>query len=423
MLDQVFRRAQVRQRIGSNPIGDVLERYVAFLVGRGHRPSALHQYVFAVEHFGKWLGRRARGRRRSRQIDRRTVHQFIVGHLPTCRCAKPAVRNINCVRAALNRLLEMQGNKTPIQRHDPSPVGRLLAQYENHLVGVQGLSASTTHYRLRYTRAMLDRLGVGQTGQLKRWTPSLVAEFTASVGRRCKPSSGQVLACSLRSFLRFLLLRGLIDRDLASAVPSFANWRLASLPDVVNPAELRRLTDTVDTTTPVGRRDLAVLLCMTDLGLRASDIAALRLHGIDLSSRVLRLQRPKQRAAIALPMTRRLTASISAYLKSGRPRCDSASLFVIHRAPAGQAVTTMTVRNIVVRRSAQAGLSGRIGGPHVIRHSLASTLINRGASLKQIADLLGHRSIDTTSLYAKVDLASLSQVALPWPTTRREVRS
>ena len=114
-------------------------------------------------------------------------------------------------------------------------------------------------------------------------------------------------------------------------------------------------------------------------------------------------------------MTKRLAAAIRAYLKHGRPICPTPSLFTTHRAPIGGSLKPIGIRGIVLRRAALAGLGNRIRGTHVVRHSVATHLINAGTPIKQIADLLGHRSIDTTAIYAKVDLGSLTQVALPWP--------
>ena len=152
-MDSVFRRAAVRTRILANPIGAVLQRYVEYLVHRGHHASTLHQYVFAAEHFGRWQNKRP--------IDVDSVDRFIRHHLPRCRCGKPAVRNIGCVRAALNRLLEMLGSK----RTRPARAGladQLLRKYEDHLVQVCGLSGATVHYRLRYARELLRRFRVRQ---------------------------------------------------------------------------------------------------------------------------------------------------------------------------------------------------------------------------------------------------------------------
>jgi integrase/recombinase XerD len=345
------------------------------------------------------------------------VVRFINKHLPSCRCKTPAAGKSPTVRAALNRLLEMVGADADAP-HRKSPTESLLRRYAEHLDQVQGLAPATVYYRLRYARTMLLRLRVRHLGQLERWTVEQIRRFVVSQGRRCRPSSGQVIASSIRSFLRFLLLHRLIHRDLAAAVPAFANWRLASLPATVSGEELDRLVCAIRPTSPVGLRDRVIMLCLVELGLRASDVAGLELDGLDLTALVLRLKRQKQREFNIVPISRRLATAVSMYVRRGRPTCSTSSLFVSHRAPRGKAMTPIGVRGVVVRCAAGAGLAHRIRGTHVIRHSVASRWIQAGATLKQIADLLGHRSIDTTSIYAKVDLRALAQVALPWPSDR-----
>jgi len=265
---------------------------------------------------------------------------------------------------------------------------------------------------------MLSSFRVQRLGQLRQWTVERIRRFVACQGRRVCPASGQAIASSVRSFLRFLLLHRLIGRDLAASVPSFANWRLASLPKTVSGEDLERLIQATDITSPVGLRDRAIVLCMVDLGMRASDVASLELDGVDLVGRALRLRRPKQRQTTTVPMSQRLASAISAYLRCGRPQCPSSALFVVHRAPRGKTLTTGGISDVVRRRAVVVGLGHCIHGSYLIRHSAASRWIQAGATLKQIADLLGHRSIDTTSIYAKVDLVALAKVALPWPTSR-----
>lgn len=414
MLHQLFRRASVRARIAGNPIGPLLERYAAHLAARGHHPGVLHQYMFAAEHFGLWL--------RARPVDATSVSRFITHHLPRCGCAKPAPCSVIVVRAALRQLLEMLGLKSPARNYE-GPCGRLLGEYEQHLQRVCGLSAATVPYRLRYAREFLEGLGVVRPRDLRGCSPAQIARQVSSAGRRVKVSSGQVMASSIRSFLRFLLLQGFIHRDLASAVPSFANWRLASLPSVVARADLDRLVIALAPSSPSAARDRAILLCLTDLGLRAADVAALKTDGVDLAAGVLRLRSPKQREAVELPITKKLRDALICYLQLERPTCSCPALFVKHRAPVGGPLKPIGIRGIVVRCAARAGLADQVRGTHVIRHSVASDLINAGAPLKQIADLLGHRSIDTTAIYAKVDLHSLARVALPWPgSTVQEAR-
>lgn len=186
--------------------------------------------------------------------------------------------------------------------------------------------------------------------------------------------------------------------------------------------EVRRLTEAPDASTPLGQRNRAILLCLSELGLRASDVAGLELNAIDFTTGVLRLCRCKEREGAVLPMTPRLAAALNAYLRRGRPTCTSSALFVFHRTPIGKSISPATIYDMVRIMATRVGLRDRVGGTHVFRRSLASRMINAGATLKQIADLLGHASLDTTSIYAKVDLRTLSRAALPWPG-RREVCS
>lgn len=251
-MERVFHRADVRARIRSNPLGHVLEEYVEFLRARGHVRIALHQYVCAAEHFGHWLG--------NHQISREAVERFISRHLPACRCKqRPRGSQVRTVQAALNRLLEMRG--VPRASRECAPgVGRLLHEYETYLRGTCGLAESTVRYRVVYARNLLEYFKIDRARQLRAWRPTEIAEYVAVKGRLCKPSSGGVLASSARSFLRFALLHELVRRDLSAAVPSFANWRLSTLPKFVERNELTKLLDTIDASTPIGLRDRGILL-------------------------------------------------------------------------------------------------------------------------------------------------------------------
>jgi site-specific recombinase XerD len=197
---------------------------------------------------------------------------------------------------------------------------------------------------------------------------------------------------------------------------------LASLPTTLSQKEVNRLLEAADLTTPLGRRDHAMVLCMCELGLRASDVAKLEIAGIDFTAGVLRLHGRKEREMAVLPMTRRLCSALRTYVRRGRPPCASRAVFVRHYAPLGKPVTAIGICGVTLRLASRAGLRDRVGGTHVFRRSLASRMLNAGTTLKQIADFLGHKSIDTTSLYAKVDLVTLSRVAMPWPA-RKGVRS
>lgn len=395
-------------------VRSILEQYSEYLTSQGFSTRRYRRYVRAVEHFGRWIGRR--------HISKSVVQEFLDQGLPNCQC--PGVsRNLRLNRAALNHLLAMLGLDQEQPAYLRGGLRKLLGRYEEHLGKVRGLAPDTVQRHLKYTHDMLTRFGTRRESQFKQWTPELLEEYVLREGRSA-PSRGRNIGWCARSFLRFLLQEGLIERDLTAAVPTVARWRLASLPKTLSEKEINRLLGAADLQTPLGRRNYAIALCMSELGLRGADVANLQVDGIDFAAGVLRLHQRKERQVDVFPMTHRLQSALKTYLRDGRPRCSSAAVFVHHRAPLGKPLTSAGVCHVVTRLAELAGLRDRLRGAHMLRRSLASRMINAGATLKQIADFLGHASIDTTTLYAKVDLTTLSRVALPWPAKRRRaVRS
>jgi site-specific recombinase XerD len=156
---------------------------------------------------------------------------------------------------------------------------------------------------------------------------------------------------------------------------------------------------------------------MTDLGLRGAEIIELCLEDIDWRAGTLVVRKNKQRRERLLPLLPLVAKPILNYLRTGRPPSSSRQLFLCHRLPVGQPMTMQRLRGAVRRIMRRAGLNG--GGPHRLRHSFATRLHARGASLKEVADVLGHQNFDTTAIYARVNLSQLRKVALPWPGTRQ----
>ena len=171
-----------------------------------------------------------------------------------------------------------------------------------------------------------------------------------------------------------------------------------------------------DRATPIGRRDYAIALCFTELALRANEVAALTLEDVDWRASTLRLRQTKQRRERLLPLPSRTARALAAYLQRGRPTVAHRVVFVSHWAPRGRPLSTDGVRNVIGRAFARCGIEAT--GPHMLRRSWATLAHQRGAGLKLIADILGHRSLETTAPYAQVHFEELRQAALPWPRTR-----
>jgi integrase len=198
---------------------------------------------------------------------------------------------------------------------------------------------------------------------------------------------------------------------LAAAVPALANRRLAGLPKAITPEEVQKLLQSCDRRTPVGRRDYAAVLLMVRLGLRAGEVAGLRLEDLDWTHGELVI-RGKPRRQDRLPLPRDLGEAIVAYLKHGRPRSKYREIFLRVRAPhrpAGRPAVTSLVRAAGKR----AGLDAV--SAHRLRHTAATQMLRKGASLSEVAHVLRHRHIDTTAIYAKVDHRRLRSLGRAWP--------
>jgi len=163
------------------------------------------------------------------------------------------------------------------------------------------------------------------------------------------------------------------------------------------------------------QRDYAIMRCLVDLGLRSCEVAALRLDDIDWKNGTVTIRLGKSQRANLLPLPAVTGQAIADYLHKARPTTESRAVFVRHRAPLDVPVDASVIRSVVRLAKARSGLSGRLHGPHRLRHSAATRMLQGGATLKEIADVLRHRSLDTTSIYAKVDWTRLSAIAQPWP--------
>ena len=244
-----------------------------------------------------------------------------------------------------------------------------------------------------------------------------VVGFVAAMQARFSPCSMKAVRTALRSFFRFLRVEGLCDEQLELAIPRVAHWRLSTLPRYLSDGQLARVLASLDASTPCGRRDRAIVLCLASLGLRPGEIAKLRLEDIDWrAGSVLsaRAQDPPGRGRFRCRARPAARSSPTCARSGRRPTSVACSCSTAESVAAGRSLATPSRRWWFVRFDA-LGFEAPLAGAYVFRHTVASRLVRRGASLKEVADFLGHRSLDTTAIYAKLDLEALREVALPWP--------
>ncbi len=203
-------------------------------------------------------------------------------------------------------------------------------------------------------------------------------------------------------------------------IPTVAHWRLATLPRCLSDEQLARVLAALEDSRPCGRRDRAIVLCLASLGLRPGEVANLRLEDIDWRGGGILLRERKTRRGAVVPLPREAGKAIVAYLREERSATDERRLFVQHLgARCGEPISSNAVSAVVVRALCRAKVEAPLAGAYVFRHTVASRMVRRGAGLKEVADFLRHRSLDTAAIYAKLDLAALREVALPWPEVAR----
>lgn len=230
----------------------------------------------------------------------------------------------------------------------------------------------------------------------------------------------KTVCSALRSFFRYLRVEGFCDERLEAAVPSVAHWRLSTLPRWLSDEQLKRVLASLDAPNRCGERDRAIVLCLTKLGLRPGEVAKVCLDDIDWRAGTVAVRQRKNGRGAVLPLPREAGRAIVSYLRGQRPVTDERCIFVQHIGPRrGQPITPNAVSEVVARTLRRAGVDAPLAGAYLFRHTVASHMVQRGVSLKEVADFLGHRGLDTASIYAKVDLPALQEVALPWPEAVR----
>jgi site-specific recombinase XerD len=336
--------------------------------------------------------------------------------------SRPRHKHGDCERAALHQFLDhlrAVGAAPPRCPSVPSSADVLVERYVDHLRTDRGLRARSVEVYSPFVRAFVAAKQLPE--RVASLDASAVRSYLLERSRTRSVSFVSLLAAALRSFLRFLFFDGGTTTDLSTAVPPVRRWRLAAVPPFLTPEEVERVIAVTDRSTARGCREFAILLFLARLGLRAGEVVRLELDDIGWDAGEV-VVRGKGRAHDRLPLLEDVGDALAVYLRKARPPSTSRRVFLRRRAP-HMGLSGPSVVCDVARESLQrAGLrpAGRVGA-HIFRHSLATRMISSGASLGEISQVLRHRSVDSTQLYAKVEFDALRGVALPWPTA--EVRS
>ena len=408
MLDRYFKYPGVLRRLRSGALGKEMDRIAAHFFDIGYKPASAKIYISRLGRFSEFANCDAG----TVTIGQDIIDRFVL----SLQTASPRI----AIRTAITHARKVAPERFSTTCHCgvPDPDRPLLAAYRSHLCHVRGLEPKTCEGLLTGARKILGWLRDHHPGQ----------SLTAMTGEHVLDLVGHLLSLSannytrssitsyVRTFLRFLRWAGLNGQDLARFVPRTPCWRLQHLPPRLAWEDIRRAIDAIDATAASGARDRALLLLLATTGLRNKEIRMLELQDIRWRTAEVFVRRTKGKRDRVVPLLDEAGAALADYILHARPKIDNSYVFLSCAPPPRPFKCPASISRIVRSRLERSGvkLSGAAGA-HLLRHGLATQLVRQRRPINEVADLLGHRSIDTTAIYVKVALPQLTDVALPFP--------
>jgi site-specific recombinase XerD len=406
MIKKGFTFPSTIERMRHGPLSKHIDAYSAAQVEQGYGHHSIRQQILVIADFSGWL--------KEKDIAVRSLSSDDVDRFLQLRQRQQKVRRGDPL--ALNRLLIMLCEIGVVKRQPAADNVRSKAtdEFQQYLLQERGLSPSTLRNYVPVIEQFLSERFRNKTPNVGMLCASDVTGFVVRQAHRLSPVRAKLMVTALRSFFRYLLHRGEVSTDLSGCVPTVPNWSLSTLPKFLPANDVERILQGCDQNTSIGRRNYAILLLLARLGLRAGEVVGLNLDDIDWSTSQIMI-RGKGGKSAPLPLAPDVGEALASYLRDDRPRCSTRRAFIRHRAPLVGLGNSSTISALVMRALNHAGVESTHKGAHVLRHSLATSLLWQGGSLDEIGELLRHRSPNTTAIYAKVDLTALHTLALPWP--------
>jgi integrase/recombinase XerD len=410
MLTCYYTSPQVLERLRNSPADTLIEGFAEELQKAGYAQLTARRHLRAAEHLLHWADRKQIAPEALQAAD---IARF-KRHLPRCQCRaydhSDHGRQVSSARLFLGHLQRI-GVASTCPAEDNKPTPPLLEAFRQWMKAQRNTSEATLDNYGRAIRELLRTLGEDPSG----FNARRLREFILEQSRHGGWAKTQTLVTAVRAFVRFLIAEGTCSVGLDAALLAPAHWQLSTLPRYLQSEEVEKIVCACDPDTPMGIRDRAIVLLLARLGLRAGDIVSLRLGDINWEEAWIRVS-GKGRREIRLPLSQEVGDAVAAYIRDVRPTVETDRLFLRSRAPLRELGSHSAVSIIVANAMRRAGVTPATrGAAHVLRHSAATTLLRQGASLQEIATILRHRSIETTTIYAKVDVELLAQVAQPWP--------
>jgi len=408
MLENAFKHVIRDKTLCKNPLAIYLQPFATSLIEDGYPDRTIQWKLELVGGFGQWL-------RRSRvlvtDVNEQLIETFIEDRHRVRRIHRNDRRTFN---QFLDHLRKRGVVPSPKPIRDQSPLVDTLNRYERYLRSERGLATATIiNYESFLQKFLTKRFGE-RPFLFRQLRASDISDFVLRHVDGMSRGRAQIMTTAFRSFFRFLFRNGDLQVDLAASVPTVAHWRLSTVPKYMIPEQVKRVLETCDRQTAVGRRDYAIFLLLARLGLRAGEIVSLELDDIDWRAGEI-LVRGKGSRHDRMPLAADIGEALTAYLRSDRPACRTRRVFVRTNAPRRGFAGASTVSAIVRCALERADLHPAFKGAHLLRHSLATSMLRSGATMGEIGEVLRHRLSKTTEIYAKIDFDALRSLAHPWP--------
>jgi len=407
-------RARESARLLTEPVTGYLDELAAWLCEQDYAPDTRRHYLSTAAAFSRWL---AEQDLTAVEVSEAAIERYLAS-LGRCSSHTTGWDRLPAQAMGLSHwlnLLRRHGMLQAPPEAPPTEIERWLQDYAHYLESVRGTAATTRQKYLYFARQFFHAVLGADAPDWARVDADTIAAFVRKEAARRRGFGRKAPATALRVLLRYLIAQGHLPAGIEAAIPRARQYRLAALPRVLSADEVARLIRVTADGTPRGWRNRAILLLLARLGLRAHEVARLCLDDIDWAQGKLHIRAGKSHRERCLPLPQDVGEALVVYLQHGRPRRPEQRLFLRATAPFTALQTASAVTRIVQRTLIRAGIPGYTGGAHLLRHAAATRMVCQGASFKEVADVLGHQSLTTTALYAKLDLPALASIPLPWP--------
>jgi len=396
------------QRLQAGPLGEHIDAYINHLSNQGYAVWTIQYSMRLLADLTTWM--------QEQQVvitglAEQTVNAFFKQRYQTLR----PHRDDRAILMKLITYFQMTGIiDEPIKVITDSAIDNVLQEFQQYLIEQRNLSPITIKNYLGSVEHFLKHCYTAKSLKLETLSVPEISDYMLQQARHYSAGHTQLIASGLRSFFRFLLQQGVTKTNFAQCVLAPARRQLSTLPKYMKADDVEFLLQSIDQETPAGCRNFAILQLLARLGLRAGEVATLTLDDINWHEGIITVG-GKGGHSDQLPLPHEVGQAIANYLHNVRPNCSIRQVFMRLRAPLRGFINGAAVGTIVRRALNKADLHPAIKGAHLLRHSLATRLLREGASLTEIGELLRHRNLYTTQIYAKVDQTALSRLALPWP--------